>query len=149
MLLSIIELRIPCFDPRKSLPTPDYRPIIGGIRRNREMPFPLVLSDSRIREVNWIFISWNVSSFRRTCATNIWNATRLCPILFRLTKRENPISIHRDLRFLFPPPLFHFFTLTRISSGCMHVLERGVRRKKRRGRGEGGERGGIDFWGLE
>lgn len=57
VLLSIIELRIPCFDPRKSLPTPDYRPIIGGIRRNREMPFPLVLSDSRIREVNWIFIS--------------------------------------------------------------------------------------------
>lgn len=47
------------------------------------------------------------------------------------------------------PSLFHFFTLTRISSGCMHVLERGVRRKKRRGRGEGGERGGIDFWGLE
>lgn len=124
VLLSIIELRIPRFDPRRSLPTLDYRPIIGGIRRNREMAFPLALPDSPIREVNWIFISWNVSSFRRACATNIWNATRLCTILLRLTKRKrgnNPISIHRDLRFLFlflllpPSPLF--FTSTKISSG--------------------------------
>lgn len=113
VLLSIIELRIPRFDPRRSLPTLDYRPIIGGIRRNREMAFPLALPDSPIREVNWIFISWNVSSFRRACATNIWNATRLCTILLRLTKRKrgnNPISIHRDLRFLFLfllPSLFH------------------------------------------
>lgn len=57
VLLSIIELRIPRFDPRRSLPTLDYRPIIGGIRRNREMAFPLALPDSPIREVNWIFIS--------------------------------------------------------------------------------------------
>lgn len=124
VLLSIIELRIPRFDPRRSLPTLDYRPIIGGIRRNREMAFPLALPDSPIREVNWIFISWNVSSFRRACATNIWNATRLCTILLRLTKRKrgnNPISIHRDLRFLFLflflPSLPLFFTSTKISSG--------------------------------
>lgn len=124
VLLSIIELRIPRFDPRRSLPTLDYRPIIGGIRRNREMAFPLALPDSPIREVNWIFISWNVSSFRRACATNIWNATRLCTILLRLTKRKrgnNPISIHRDLRFLFLflflPSLPFFFTSTKISSG--------------------------------
>lgn len=50
--------------------------------------------------------------------------TRLCTILLRLTKRKrgnNPISIHRDLRFLFLflflPSLPFFFTSTKISSG--------------------------------
>lgn len=58
VLLSIIELRIPCFDPRKSLPTPDYRPIIGGIRRNREMPFPLVLSNGTLESAKLIGFSF-------------------------------------------------------------------------------------------
>lgn len=50
--------------------------------------------------------------------------TRLCTILLRLTKRKrgnNPISIHRDLRFLFLflflPSFPLFFTSTKISSG--------------------------------
>lgn len=111
MLLSIIELRIPCFDPRKSLPTPDYRPIIGGIRRNREMPFPLVLSDSRIREVNWIFISWNVFFIPPNMCNEHMECDAVMPDIISFNEeRKSYINLPRPSISIPPSPPFFIFS---------------------------------------